>query len=88
MGGGTPSPVLDEPDQNVTDDVTSYTVSLLGAQGVGKSALISQFMTSECINTYERPKGKSFTFMFVCHWKDMFKFNIFIVSLLRRRRFC
>lgn len=58
MGGGTPSPVFDEPDQDFTDDVTSYTVALLGAQGVGKSALLSQFMTSECINAYERPKGK------------------------------
>lgn len=62
MMGGTPSPVFDEPDQLIPDDVTSYTVSLLGAQGVGKSALISQFMTSECINAYERPKGKSHLF--------------------------
>lgn len=58
MGAGTPSPVLDEPDEPFHEDVSTYTVSLLGSQGVGKSALISQFMTSECINAYERPKGK------------------------------
>ncbi|KAH1008816.1 hypothetical protein HUJ05_009336 [Dendroctonus ponderosae] len=54
MGGGaqTPSPVLDE---HVLE-VSNYTVALLGAQGVGKTALISQFMTSECINAYERQK--------------------------------
>jgi len=32
---------------------------MLGARGVGKTALISQFMTSECINAYDRQKGKS-----------------------------
>nr|CAH7751393.1 unnamed protein product [Callosobruchus chinensis]CAH7753034.1 unnamed protein product [Callosobruchus chinensis] len=53
-GGGTPSPVLDEPDQ--VTEVANYTVALLGAQGVGKTALISQFMTSECINAYDRQK--------------------------------
>ncbi|CAG9836587.1 unnamed protein product [Diabrotica balteata] len=53
--GGTPSPVLDMPDQNLSE-VLSYVVSLLGAQGVGKTALISQFMTSECINAYDRQK--------------------------------
>ncbi|XP_076272978.1 rad, Gem/Kir family member 3 isoform X2 [Rhynchophorus ferrugineus] len=52
MGGQTPSPVLD----NHCIEVSNYTVALLGAQGVGKTALISQFMTSECINTYERQK--------------------------------
>ncbi|CAH1099737.1 unnamed protein product [Psylliodes chrysocephalus] len=52
--GGTPSPVLDMPDQ--MPDISSYTVCLLGAQGVGKTALISQFMTSECINAYDRQK--------------------------------
>ncbi|XP_066155313.1 GTP-binding protein REM 1 isoform X2 [Euwallacea fornicatus] len=48
----TPSPVM---DTHVTE-VSHYTVALLGAQGVGKTALISQFMTSECINAYERQK--------------------------------
>ncbi|CAH1975054.1 unnamed protein product [Acanthoscelides obtectus] len=53
-GGGTPSPVLDEPGQ--VAEVANYTVALLGAQGVGKTALISQFMTSECINAYDGQK--------------------------------
>lgn len=33
--------------------VDSYRVFMLGGPGVGKNALISQFQTSECINTYE-----------------------------------
>ncbi|CAG9770949.1 unnamed protein product [Ceutorhynchus assimilis] len=52
LGGQTPSPVSDD---HVTE-VSNYTVALLGSQGVGKTALISQFMTSECINAYERQK--------------------------------
>ncbi|KAL4142716.1 hypothetical protein QTP88_005126 [Uroleucon formosanum] len=38
------------------DDITSHTVSLMGSRGVGKTTLISQFMTSEYINAYERQK--------------------------------
>lgn len=37
-------------------EVISYTVAMLGARGVGKTALISQFMTSECINAYDRQR--------------------------------
>lgn len=33
--------------------VESHRVSMLGGPGVGKTALISQFRTSECINAYE-----------------------------------
>lgn len=62
MGIGTPSPVLDEPEQNFPE-VSRYIVALLGSQGVGKTALISQFMTSECINAYDRQKG---TYSFFC----------------------
>ncbi|CAH1171347.1 unnamed protein product, partial [Phaedon cochleariae] len=54
-GANTPSPVFDEPCRGV-GEVASYGVALLGAQGVGKTALISQFMTSECINAYDRQK--------------------------------
>lgn len=39
--------------------VDSHRVYMLGAPGVGKAALISQFQTSECINAYEGP-GKLF----------------------------
>ncbi|XP_060865076.1 uncharacterized protein LOC132941155 isoform X1 [Metopolophium dirhodum] len=38
------------------DDITSHTVSLMGSRGVGKTTLISQFMTSEYINAYERQR--------------------------------
>ncbi|KAK9716816.1 Ras family [Popillia japonica] len=52
-GGGSPLPLEDEIEPT---PITSYVVALLGANGVGKSALISQFMTSEYINAYERQK--------------------------------
>ncbi|XP_033225805.1 uncharacterized protein LOC117178488 [Belonocnema kinseyi] len=35
------------------EDVTKYRVVLLGDSGVGKTALVSQFMTSEYMNTYD-----------------------------------
>ncbi|ODM93007.1 GTP-binding protein ryh1 [Orchesella cincta] len=37
-----------------------YRVVLLGESGVGKSALVRQFMTSEYINTYDMSLGGSF----------------------------
>lgn len=37
----------------------SYLVAMLGAAGVGKCALLSQFRTSECINAYETGRGES-----------------------------
>lgn len=44
---------------------TSYRVALVGMPGVGKTALVSQFMTSECINAYDRQKGQ---FYFTYHF--------------------
>ncbi|RZF42279.1 hypothetical protein LSTR_LSTR003897 [Laodelphax striatellus] len=38
---------------NLANDVTKYRVVLLGEAGVGKTALVSQFMTSEYMNTYD-----------------------------------
>ncbi|XP_044590053.1 GTP-binding protein RAD [Cotesia glomerata] len=40
-------------------DVVSYTIGMLGGPGVGKTALISQFMTSECINAYDKQRDES-----------------------------
>ncbi|XP_017887707.1 GTP-binding protein RAD [Ceratina calcarata] len=52
-----PADVENEDKRNLpAKDITSYTVAMLGATGVGKTALISQFMTSECINAYDRQK--------------------------------
>ncbi|CAH0767660.1 unnamed protein product [Bemisia tabaci] len=54
-----PKPDTGPPDKGAPSpppDVVSYTVGLLGAQGVGKTSLISQFMTSECINAYDRQR--------------------------------
>ncbi|KAJ8683456.1 hypothetical protein QAD02_019248, partial [Eretmocerus hayati] len=39
-------------------DVTSYNVAVLGSRGVGKSALVGQFMSSEGINAYEHVRTK------------------------------
>lgn len=36
-------------------NVECFQIFMLGAQGVGKAALVSQFRTSECINAYEGP---------------------------------
>lgn len=47
-GGGSKSNTSKQP-------VETHHVYMLGASGVGKVALISQFTTSECINAYEGP---------------------------------
>lgn len=38
-------------------DVRTYRVAIMGAHGVGKSALVGQFMSSECINAYDRVRN-------------------------------
>lgn len=38
--------------------VETFKVLMLGGPGVGKTALLSQFKTSECINAYESGRGK------------------------------
>ena len=44
--------------------VKTYRVAVIGAHGVGKSALIAQFMTSDCINAYDRVRNGKETFFF------------------------
>lgn len=39
-------------------EVPKYRVVMLGDSGVGKTALVSQFMTSEYMNTYDASLGK------------------------------
>lgn len=39
------------------DETRRYRVVLLGDSGVGKTALVSQFMTSEYMNTYDASLG-------------------------------
>lgn len=46
------SPSVSNPTRSF-GPVDSYRVNMLGGPGVGKTALISQFCTSECINAYE-----------------------------------
>lgn len=55
--GAMPSPANEETGTTQAE-VSRYIVALLGAQGVGKTALISQFMTSDCINAYDTKKGE------------------------------
>ncbi|XP_055918133.1 GTP-binding protein RAD isoform X2 [Eupeodes corollae] len=50
-GGGTTTELGSQSNQKV--DV--YHVQMLGSQGVGKAALVSQFKTSDCINAYDGP---------------------------------
>ncbi|CAD7092649.1 unnamed protein product [Hermetia illucens] len=52
------SPMFEGPTRPETtlanhEPVEVYHVSMLGAPGVGKAALVSQFKTSDCINAYE-----------------------------------
>ncbi len=50
---------LGSPQQHAA--VRAYKVAIIGAHGVGKSALVGQFMTSDCINAYDRVRsGNSF----------------------------
>lgn len=39
-------------------EIPKYRVVMLGDAGVGKTALVSQFMTSEYMNTYDASLGK------------------------------
>lgn len=57
-----PSPNPEQPPKSLSPvpspEVVTYRVAMLGAPGVGKTALVSQFMTSECINAYDRTRGE------------------------------
>ncbi|XP_045766772.1 GTP-binding protein REM 1 [Maniola jurtina] len=48
------SPAQSAPESQERKPVACHRVAMVGAQGVGKTALISQFQTSECINAYDR----------------------------------
>ncbi|XP_055688076.1 GTP-binding protein REM 1 [Lutzomyia longipalpis] len=53
------SPIHTRTEDVVTTsaNVETFQVAMLGAPGVGKAALVSQFRTSECINAYEGPES-------------------------------
>ncbi|CAL4073703.1 unnamed protein product, partial [Meganyctiphanes norvegica] len=50
--GATPQQVL-TPGAGSPEAVSSFRIAITGAQGVGKTALITQFQSSECINAYD-----------------------------------
>lgn len=60
------------------EDVTKYRVVLLGDSGVGKTALVNQFMTSEYMNTYDASLGE-----FI---KSTFKLLSFILFFSFKKR--
>ncbi|VVC27858.1 Hypothetical protein CINCED_3A003053 [Cinara cedri] len=57
-GGNSSYNDLSSGDSSVAEEVPKYRVVLLGESGVGKTALVSQFMTSEYMNTYDASLGK------------------------------
>ncbi|XP_031768593.2 GTP-binding protein REM 1 [Galleria mellonella] len=50
------SPAQAAPEPQERRPVACHRVAMVGAPGVGKTALISQFQTSECINAYDRQR--------------------------------
>ncbi|XP_035445153.1 GTP-binding protein REM 1 [Spodoptera frugiperda] len=50
------SPAQSAPESQERKPVACHRVAMIGAPGVGKTALISQFQTSECINAYDRQR--------------------------------
>ncbi|XP_050526664.1 mucin-5AC-like [Daktulosphaira vitifoliae] len=52
-GGNSSYNDLSSGESSVAEEIPKYRVVLLGDSGVGKTALVSQFMTSEYMNTYD-----------------------------------
>ncbi|XP_075979020.1 rad, Gem/Kir family member 3 [Anticarsia gemmatalis] len=50
------SPAQSAPESTERRPVACHRVAMVGAPGVGKTALVSQFQTSECINAYDRQR--------------------------------
>ncbi|XP_073946823.1 rad, Gem/Kir family member 3 [Choristoneura fumiferana] len=57
-GSLAPSPAQ-APEPAERRAVALHRVAMVGAPGVGKTALISQFQTSECINAYDRQRDQA-----------------------------
>jgi hypothetical protein len=47
------------PDEEDHEPLVNHRAAMIGSRGVGKAALVSQFMTSEGINAYDRQNGKN-----------------------------
>lgn len=58
-----------------------YRVVMLGHSGVGKSALVNQFMTSEYISTYDASLGEG-----LCGWSVVCLFLIFSMGFYAKSR--
>ncbi len=74
-------------DDEAQNKLAKFRIVLLGAAGVGKSALVSQFMTSEYINTYDVSLGKwELFFTAPRHWvviaEGIYIHNIMHLELL------
>lgn len=57
-GGNSSYNDLSSGESSVAEEIPKYRVVLLGESGVGKTALVSQFMTSEYMNTYDASLGE------------------------------
>jgi len=54
-----------------------YKVIMLGAAGVGKTSLVSQFMTSEYLHAYDNSLGKSYQILFnIQYWHSRIKIGL------------
>jgi len=71
-GGNSSYNDLSSGESSVAEEIPKYRVVLLGESGVGKTALVSQFMTSEYMNTYDASLGKSIGVYMINLPKDNF----------------
>lgn len=74
---------LDTPEEA---EVPKYRVVMLGDSGVGKTALVSQFMTSEYMNTYDASLGEC-RLLLLCYSQGR-RFLLLTVVILNGRRIC
>ena len=56
----SPPSLRPQAGSDAEEDEIPYRVCIAGAQGVGKTALIHQFRTSECINAYDVNPSESY----------------------------
>lgn len=60
----SPRPSIAPQPPSPTGPATHYRVAMIGGRGVGKNALISQFLTSDSINAYDDGQDGKYEFFF------------------------
>lgn len=71
----SPRPSIVPQPPSPTGPTTHYRVAMIGGRGVGKSALISQFLTSDSINAYDGQDGRLIFFHQSIHSLCMYYTN-------------